>query len=296
MKSIAFTFLFSLSLVANAESPRSAGAANDVLREGEIKLLRVELTDEKILAAKERFLKVFNLPFPIFELAHLDPGHFALVSAPLGVVSGDFPSELLFGQESISWNEIAVEKRSNLSTEEVLDTPEPDVLPQNPKIVQRIAEEDAEQKKILSVINPERYWTPPFIIPVRKPISSHFGLYRIYTKHMRRRTHWGVDFRTPVGTPVKSSSAGVVVLAKNLYFPGKTIIIDHGLGLYTGYSHLSKMNVKVGDKIKAGQLIGKSGISGKVTGPHLHWFAVNARVKFDPLKLLEVKFPEDPRK
>jgi len=65
---------------------------------------------------------------------------------------------------------------------------------------------------------------------------------------------------------VRASSDGVVVFAKELYFPGKTIVIDHGLGLYTGYSHLKKMNVKVGDKVKVSQIIGNTGITGKIPG------------------------------
>jgi murein DD-endopeptidase MepM/ murein hydrolase activator NlpD len=95
-----------------------------------------------------------------------------------------------------------------------------------------------------------------------------------------------VDYALPVGTPVRASLAGRVVMAKEFGFMGKTIVIDHGYGLMTVYAHLKDIGVNVGQTIQHRQLIGKSGISGKSTGPLIHWKVVVSGVKVDPLSVL----------
>lgn len=85
------------------------------------------------------------------------------------------------------------------------------------------------------------------------------------------KEHLGTDFRAPMGTPVLASNKGKVVLAEDLFFSGNTILIDHGLSLFTMYAHLSKIDCKVGDVVEKGALIGHSGNTGRVSGPHLHW-------------------------
>jgi murein DD-endopeptidase MepM/ murein hydrolase activator NlpD len=235
-------------------------------------------------------VKIFNLLFPVFRLDKSSREYYTIISAPLGVINGEYPLEVMRENKTLSKLNVSVSVRKELQTQELLDAPEVNVLPQNAKIVQRVAEEDMELKKEMIVQSPQRFWEGDFIQPVSVKINSRFGIYRIYSKHLRRRTHWGVDYHTPIGTKVRASAEGVVSLAKEFYFPGKTILIDHGNGLFTGYSHLSKMKVKIGDRVKKGEVIGNSGMSGKVTGPHLHWFAVNSRVKVDPLSLLKIKF------
>lgn len=257
--------------------------------DGEVKLLELKLPPIPETELPSIKAKAFNLSFPVFRAKS---GYCVIISSPLGVISGEYEVQILNGDKVIETQKIRITQRESVETEEILEAPETNVLPKNSKLVSRVASEDLEQKNTLISVSKNRLWQKDFIRPVTVKINSGFGLYRVYSKHLRRRTHWGIDFHTPIGTPVKASADGVVIAAKEYYFPGKTVVLDHGLGLYTGYSHLSKMSVRPGQKIKQGEVIGRSGISGKVTGPHLHWFAVNGRVKFDPLTLLNVKVTE----
>lgn len=288
--------LFTMALISF--QPVMAQEIEPEFKEGAITSYEVEVPQELISNNFDLRLKVFNLEFPLIRDKREESKYLALVTPPLGVVAGKFPTAIMSIPKTkvdpaevpkpFKYKMITVKTRANVLTDEVLNAPEMNVLPTDQKTVSRIAQEDAEQKEILKTISNDQFWNDRFILPVSNEITSQFGLFRIYSKHLRRRTHWGVDFKTPLGTPVKASGRGRVVLTKELYFPGKTIMIDHGMGLYTGYSHLDSMNVKIGDVVEIGQVIGRSGRSGKVTGLHLHWFGVNARVKFDPLSLLNI--------
>jgi murein DD-endopeptidase MepM/ murein hydrolase activator NlpD len=91
------------------------------------------------------------------------------------------------------------------------------------------------------------------------------------------------------GTPIHATNRGKVVLAKNLFFTGNTVVLDHGLGVYTIYAHMSRIDVKVGDVMGENQLLGLSGATGRVTGPHLHWSARIQSARVDPFSLLGIK-------
>jgi hypothetical protein len=146
----------------------------------------------------------------------------------------------------------------------------------------------AERKRINNVLNqirPKRLWSLPFIRPVDGPITSPFGLRRILNGE-ERAPHNGVDIGAPLGTEVVACNAGIVVFAEELYLEGKTIIMDHGFGLYSVYMHLSEMRVKVGDEVGIGQCIGLVGATGRVTGPHLHWGISLLKARVDPFSLM----------
>jgi murein DD-endopeptidase MepM/ murein hydrolase activator NlpD len=146
----------------------------------------------------------------------------------------------------------------------------------------------AERKRINSVLNhvrPKRLWYHPFIRPVDGEITSPFGLRRIINGE-ERSPHSGVDIGAPLGAEVVACNAGIVVFAEELYLEGKTIIMDHGFGLYSIYMHLSEMRVKVGDEVRIGQCIGLVGATGRVTGPHLHWGIKLLKARVDPFSLL----------
>ncbi len=109
-----------------------------------------------------------------------------------------------------------------------------------------------------------------FESPLENPITSQYGTKRIYN-NKKNSEHLGIDFKANIGTPIKVSNSGKVVLAQDLFFTGNTVIIDHGLGVFTMYGHLSKINVQKDQTVQKNTLIGLSGNTGRVTGPHLHW-------------------------
>lgn len=122
--------------------------------------------------------------------------------------------------------------------------------------------------------------------PVSARLSSPFGLRRFFNGE-ERNPHSGLDFAAPTGTPVKAPADGVVTIVDDFYFNGKTIFIDHGMGLVTMYCHLSTQDVKVGQQIKRGQVIGKVGSTGRSTGPHLHWNVSLNNQRVDPALFID---------
>jgi len=109
-----------------------------------------------------------------------------------------------------------------------------------------------------------------FIKPTEGRDSGRFGARRIFNKQ-KRNPHSGMDIAAPQGRSVKATEAGKILFAGDLFFTGNVVYIDHGNGVLSLYAHLSKINVKKGQQVKRGQLIGKVGKTGRVTGPHLHW-------------------------
>lgn len=116
----------------------------------------------------------------------------------------------------------------------------------------------------------KKLWDSNFILPVQSKISSPFGAMR-FVNNKVVGYHSGIDFSVPVGTTLKASNSGKVVLARELTTTGNTIVIDHGMNVFSSYAHMSSLNVKEGDIIKKGDTIGKSGNTGFTTGPHLHF-------------------------
>lgn len=134
----------------------------------------------------------------------------------------------------------------------------------------------------------KNYWQKGFIRPVEGRISGNFGGQRIMNGK-KMNPHQGMDIAAPEGTPVKASSGGIVRLSGgNFFYSGNMVIIDHGQQLFTIYAHLKKTNVKTGDYVRQGQIIGQVGKTGRVTGPHLHWGASLNGVRFNPVSLLHM--------
>jgi murein DD-endopeptidase MepM/ murein hydrolase activator NlpD len=129
-----------------------------------------------------------------------------------------------------------------------------------------------------------------FARPVPGVTGSNFGTRSIFNGE-ERAPHAGVDFRGAVGTPVAAPAGGRVVLAEDLFFTGQTVVIDHGLGLYSLLAHLSRIDVTGGHSVSRGQRIGLLGATGRVTGPHLHWTVRLGEARVDPLRLLALLAP-----
>ncbi|MFP6626528.1 MAG: M23 family metallopeptidase [Deltaproteobacteria bacterium] len=134
----------------------------------------------------------------------------------------------------------------------------------------RVVRENKMLAAIWATHSPQRLWRGAFLKPADGPLGSPFGLRRIFNGKPRS-PHAGLDIRATAGSPVHASNHGRVVYAGELFFSGNTVIIDHGLGLYTLYAHLLKMYVKQGGSVERAELIGRVGETGRVTGPHLHW-------------------------
>jgi len=117
--------------------------------------------------------------------------------------------------------------------------------------------------------------------PVDAPLSSPFGLKR-YFNGEARAPHSGLDFAAPTGTPIKAPAAGTVILTGDFFFNGKTVFVDHGQGMISMFCHLSAIGVSEGQKLERGQILGKVGATGRVTGAHLHWNVSLNDARVDP--------------
>ncbi|MGH7630192.1 MAG: M23 family metallopeptidase [Gemmatimonadales bacterium] len=130
-----------------------------------------------------------------------------------------------------------------------------------------------------------RAWAGPFRRPRPGRITSVFGTAREFNGVVASR-HMGTDFAGAVGAPVYAANAGLVALVGDFYLAGTVLYLDHGGGLVTGYFHLSRVEVTPGTVVQRGQLIGRVGRSGRVTGPHLHWIARYGGITVDPMSLV----------
>jgi len=154
-----------------------------------------------------------------------------------------------------------------------------------PDAVERINREAAELNELWSHSEATRLWNGTFVRPVPDEANSAFGTRSILNGEARS-PHSGADFNSATGTPIKAPNGGRVVLAGDRYFTGNTVVIDHGLTLFSLFAHLSEIDVKAGDTVAAGDVVGKVGATGRVTGPHLHWSVRINGARVDPLSLL----------
>jgi murein DD-endopeptidase MepM/ murein hydrolase activator NlpD len=137
-------------------------------------------------------------------------------------------------------------------------------------------------------------WEGPFRYPVEISslrITSHFGTRRSYNDSPATSFHGGTDFGGGVGVPIYAAAAGTVVLAEELTLRGNAVLIDHGMGLFSGYWHQSQLVVVKGQEVQAGDLIGYMGNSGLVTGPHLHWEIRLHGIAVEPLQWVQQTIP-----
>jgi hypothetical protein len=154
-----------------------------------------------------------------------------------------------------------------------------------PDIAERIKREQAEVTVARDRDDDREDFTHGFIWPVQGRISGRFGNQRIYNGDPKA-PHSGMDIAVPQGTPVKAPASGIVTFAKpDLYLTGGTILIDHGFGLSSNFLHLSRLDVRVGEHVTQGQVIGAAGMTGRATGPHVHWGFNWFGVRLDPLLL-----------
>lgn len=150
----------------------------------------------------------------------------------------------------------------------------------------QIARDRERSARVLAVVRPEAEWTLPLQRPVKGSISSPFGGRRVFNGQPRA-PHRGTDMRGLAGTPARAVAAGTVVLAEPQYYSGNVVMVDHGQGVISMYAHLSAFDVEVGDRVERGQIVGKVGATGRVTGPHLHLGLMVQGVAVDAMPLYE---------
>jgi murein DD-endopeptidase MepM/ murein hydrolase activator NlpD len=156
-----------------------------------------------------------------------------------------------------------------------------------PETLAEIERERSAFAKAFASSSAERLWEGRFLRPVPQQASaSSFGFRRIING-VARAPHSGTDLSAPAGTEVVATNHGRVVLVGSFFFAGGSIVLDHGAGLYTMYFHLSEFNIEEGAMVRKGEVIGWSGMTGRVTGPHLHWGARVTGARVDPLQLIE---------
>ena len=183
--------------------------------------------------------------------------------------------------------EIAIEPR-DWPTERVDGVPPKTVEPP-PEIAARIKREQARVVAARARDDAREEFLETFIWPVQGRISGRFGNQRIYNG-TPKSPHSGMDIAVPQGTPVQAPAGGLITFADpDLYLTGGTLLIDHGHGVSSNFLHLSRIDVKVGDHVAQGDIVGAVGKTGRATGPHLHWGLNWLKVRLDPLLLVEAR-------
>lgn len=175
------------------------------------------------------------------------------------------------------------------------DYPEQRITIKDKSKVQLSAADEARAEREIAVIKElKRHWRAAqdtdlaFMIPAQGELAGRFGLRR-YFNGESRSPHSGLDVAVAQGTPIKASAQGRVLAVDDYFFNGKTIFLDHGNGLITMYCHLEKFGVKTGETVSKGQQIGLSGMTGRTTGPHLHWSVVLNGAMVDPELFIPAK-------
>jgi murein DD-endopeptidase MepM/ murein hydrolase activator NlpD len=250
--------------------------------------VRVEIPHEPGLAAARVTWGDTAIPF----VRRGDEWH-AAVGVDLDTPPGEHvaPIALRFddGREA-GRSELLVVERVDFPTTAL--TVEPRYVELSPEDQARADRESRETAAIYATLTPEAYWEEPFIVPVSGATDGrNFGHRRVFNGQARA-PHSGADLRAATGTPIHASNRGRVVLAKDLFFSGNAVFLDHGVGLYSVYLHLSEIHVEPGDTVERGEVIGLAGATGRVTGPHLHWGARVLDARVDPFSLLELASEE----
>ena len=185
--------------------------------------------------------------------------------------------------ESIHQKIIIVARQFNI--EKIDGVPQDTVTPP-PEIAARIDREQAEVVAVRLRNDDRRDFDVRFIWPVEGRVSGVYGSQRIYNG-TPKSWHSGLDVAAAQGTPIKAPAGGIISFAKpDLYLTGGTVLIDHGMGISSNFLHLSRLDVKVGDRVEQGEIIGLVGMTGRATGPHMHWGMNWLKVRIDPQLLM----------
>lgn len=298
LKSIVFILvLFCVGAGPVFDPPRAfSGAGGLIMRlsspevaNGHTLLLEITLPDSTVpvrhvyARQSDRSLRVFAHP------ARPRLGRFALIGIPYLAEPG--ADTVLVG-----WTENDLAYTRTLSfrvvhgpykSEQIRGVPQSRVTP-SPADLRRIEREKAEIAAAYETVRDSLMMAGSFQSPVeQETVTSEYGTRRVFNGQLRSY-HGGVDLRAYEGTPIYAAQAGLVRLAKNLFYNGNHVILEHGMGVFSSYSHMSRLFVEPGDEVEKGQLLGLSGATGRVTAAHLHWSVRVNGVGVSPMQFAAV--------
>jgi murein DD-endopeptidase MepM/ murein hydrolase activator NlpD len=265
---------------AGLEDPAlSITIASRSIQPGELVVLTLALKAEPtrvVVRAFDRVMPAYTLRAGVWQ---------ALVGIDLERKPGayDVDVEARIGASTVRGKEVLVVQRRTFPTRRL--RVDPNFVNPSAAVLARIASEAAFLKEVTGRSAEDRLWSMPFVRPVPDEANSRFGTRSVFNGEARR-PHGGTDFLSAAGTPVRAPNAGRVAAARELFFTGNTVIIDHGMGVVSLLAHLSSVDVREGEAVSAGQIVGRVGATGRVTGPHLHWALTVAGARVDPLSAL----------
>lgn len=211
----------------------------------------------------------------------------ALVGVEYGTPPGtaDFSVKAKVGVENLELR-APVPVKAGVFPSEKLSVPPKTVFPSK-KDQKKIMRDRVVLNHAYAVKTATQFWDPPVVMPIASTATSAWGTSRVYNGK-KESVHFGTDLRAPMGTPIVAPITGRVAVARFLFYTGYTVILDHGYGLFTIYGHMSKLLVKTGDVLQKGKVMGLSGMTGRASGPHLHWGVNLHGTKVDPNALMLV--------
>jgi murein DD-endopeptidase MepM/ murein hydrolase activator NlpD len=283
-------FLFSITVLlfwavrpAYAEKTLRVEVLPSVVRQGEVCLIKASspatLKSIHVEFRGERFPMTFGAHNRTYEgLLGIDlnirPATYAVKVVAIDGSRRVYSSALLLKVEKVAFKTQTLSLPSSM-------------VDLDPETLARVNKEEKRLKALFRGFREERLWSGAFLRPVPGELTTVFGMRRIINGQPRS-PHTGVDLRAEEGTPVLACNSGVVVLVDQLFFTGKSVILDHGLGIYSMYFHLSAALATEEDRVSTGAPLGRVGSTGRSTRPHLHWGIRINGARVDPLSLLRL--------
>ena len=285
-----FVFLSSLLLCAYLTSPAFAAStprSSERTLAGSVEVLQGEILELQLSADGIRAIEAKMGKEPVHFFLEENGAYRALIGADVAAKPGmrKILVRAVMASGDTEEREIDVRiKAKAFKQESFTVAAEYDQF--TPELLERIRREREQFAQAYASSAPKRSWEKPFIAPTPVEITSPFG-YRRVINGTPRSPHTGTDLKAAPGTEIAASNHGRVVLTGDFYFAGKGIVVDHGAGVMTMYFHLSEIKVDRGAEVHKGEVIALSGMTGRVTGPHLHWGARVGGARVDPLELIE---------
>lgn len=287
-KYILFCVIVFLSLgnpsLTYPKSPAKISFSSQSLKQGEVLLINVKTGSTAIHMVSG---SMFNKPVHFYHNSKKN-GYTALVGIDMDTKPDRYKLTLHLedkkGKKTTKGYRIRV-KPANFGTQEL--TLPPDKVTLDEETLKKVEIEKEKIGKLWDIFTEDHLWDGNFIRPVAGEMSGDFGLRRVINGE-QKSPHTGIDVDATEGAPVQASNNGRVVFTDDQFFSGKTLVIDHGLGLFTMYFHLSEILVTEGEIVKKGQLIAKVGKTGRATGPHLHWGVRLNGARVNPASLLNL--------